>query len=278
MGDGAHSTDVDRSLGLRPGSTQRQLNRWGVSTELAAADVRDALHLVNMRARGMSDPEICEAFRWYEVPQRFQKVGWPPGTRAYVSWTADEDEELRRLTAAGQTLREIAAAVGRSGTAVAMRRLALGMGKPGSPRWTPSDDAQLVDLFRAGGDDESIGRSLSRSAPSIGMRRLQLGLRKWHRWGSEEDATLVVKAAAGVSNKVIATELGRSPATVQQRREALGLGRRDRGAPWTPQGDALLLRLRESGRSWREIGRELGRTKGAAATRAYVIRAGVPVV
>ena len=227
---------------------------------------------MNRRARGISDPEICEAFGWFEVPQQFLNVWRPTGARAHVSWTANEDEELRRLTAAGLTSREIATAVGRSGSAVAMRRLSLGIGKPGARRWTTQDDAQLVAVFGSGGDDASIARALSRSAQSILNRRHRLGLMRKKRWSSEDIATLTVMAAAGSSPKAIAARLGWSRSAVYGRRNPLGFPARGHWTPWTPEEDSLLLRLQASGRSYTEIGKELGRTEAAVARRASVIK------
>jgi DNA-binding NarL/FixJ family response regulator len=272
MGDGVRPSVVDRSLGLRAGSTQRQLNRWGIGTDLAAGDIRDALLLVNMRARGMSDPEICSVFGWLEIPQQCLNVGRRPGARADVTWTTEENQELRRLTAAGRPTSEIAATVGRSAGSVSERRIALGLGRPGARRWTAHDSAQLETLYGSGGDDASIARALDRSAQSIGMRRLQLGLLRKKRWSSEDDATVAVLAAAGSTTSAIVARLGWSRETVRQRRNALGLPARGRGTPWTPEQDSLLLRLQALGRSYSEIGMELGRSEAAVARRAREIK------
>ena len=273
IGDGARPTVVDRSLGLRAGATQRQLNRWGIGTDLAAGDIRDALLLVNMRARGMSDPEICSGFGWLEIPQRCLNVGRWPGARADVTWTTEEDQELRRLTAAGRTTREIAAAVGRSAGSVSERRVVLGLGRPGARRWTAHDHAQLEALYGSGGDDTSIARALDRSVQSIPKRRHQLGLiRRNKHWSSEDDATVAVLAAAGSSTSAIAARLGWSREAVRQRRNALGLPARGHETPWTPEEDSLLLRLWASRRSYSEIGMELGRTEAAVARRASEIK------
>ena len=137
-------------------------------------------------------------------------------------------------------------------------------------RWTDADVEQLRRMLADGSSAPAIGRALHRSEKSVRHRTATLGLTtdRRRRWRSDELDQVVELIEQGVPLRRIAPRFDTKPAAllaVLTRRDRLPetVGRRWR--KWTPEQDAVLVEMRQQGRTWPEIGAALpGRTAGGA--------------
>lgn len=97
-------------------------------------------------------------------------------------WSADDDETLLRMLAAAERRLDIASALGRSGSSISSRRIALALqGRcplrdphsrttyRGSP-WTEADGATLCRMLAAGESYAAIARVLKRMQTEIASK------------------------------------------------------------------------------------------------------------
>lgn len=90
-------------------------------------------------------------------------------------WTRFEDAELRRLTAEGLTVLAIAAALGRTESAVSHRTAYLGAAR--YRRLTADQKARAAELVRAGRSDAAVCRELGRVCPhAVARVRASIGV------------------------------------------------------------------------------------------------------
>ena len=99
--------------------------------------------------------------------------------RSGQPWSADDDETLLRMLAAGERRLDIASALGRSGSSISSRRIALarqGRGPMRDPNsrtsyrgapWSLDDCEALRQMLAAGQDYPSIARALRRMQTEI---------------------------------------------------------------------------------------------------------------
>ncbi len=94
-------------------------------------------------------------------------------------YTAAEDAKITAMVAAGQTLGEIATALGRPKIGIRYRakRLMLDVdaGNNDNRRWTAADDALIAELATAGGTVKQAAKQLGRSPVATLFRCRRLG-------------------------------------------------------------------------------------------------------
>lgn len=94
------------------------------------------------------------------------------------------------------------------------------------------------------------------------------------RWTPEDDRRLETLLHEGADLPAAAEALGRTEHGVRNRAERLGLIRSQwPSRPWTPEEEARLQDLRETGLPWREVAKRLGRSSQACMTMASELRA-----
>jgi len=195
-------------------------------------------------------------------------IGNPDRPRA---WTRPEDAKLARLYASGVSLRQIAAALGRSSDAVDARRRTLRIpARPAAPPWSPDEDALLRAASRIGLPVAEVARRLGRPPAAIRWRRRILGLQRRGSpaWSPAEDQALTRTWAQCGDRTELASRLGRSPAALRLRVATLGLTRPVPRRRWQPDDDRRLRAGYAQGLTCAAIAAHLGRTEGAVAARA----------
>lgn len=105
------------------------------------------------------------------------------------------------------------------------------------------------------------------------QRRKEAAERVRNTYTPEVDARIIAMLKSGMKHKEIAEELGVSTPSVSSRILRLNGGRKRYGGAffYTPEQDALIKEMRAQGKSYREIGRRLGKSKDAVWKRAKVI-------
>lgn len=112
-----------------------------------------------------------------------------PQRAHYACWTARQQGEMIRLYAAGLSLREIGDRLGKSWTAIAAKRKALGLKRPDKIQrlhasrahanvWTEAQDRSLTQLFYARYLYADIGRLIGRTRMAVQQRVVKLGLKR----------------------------------------------------------------------------------------------------
>ena len=84
--------------------------------------------------------------------------------RQCARWTNEEDIILERMTVKGASIKETAAVLNRTPTAIGFRRLTIGVGSPHRKTWTKEEEEYLVGMFEDGGltigeASKDLGRS-----------------------------------------------------------------------------------------------------------------------
>lgn len=89
----------------------------------------------------------------------------------------------------------------------------------------------------------------------------------------EVDARIIAMLKSGMTHKEIAKEIGVSTPSVSSRILRLNGGRKRYGGAffYTPAQDAVIREMRKQGKSYREIGEQLGKSKDSVWKRAKVI-------
>lgn len=94
-------------------------------------------------------------------------------------------------------------------------------------------------------------------------------------WTPEEDAVLRRMREAGIEWAVCGTALGRTASACLSRWHELSPGRAAcsrRGRAWTPEEDALLVKMAKEGVTWSEMSRRLaGRSPKSCSSRACTL-------
>ncbi len=186
-------------------------------------------------------------------------------------WSAAEDARLADRYAAGVSVVDIAAELGRTPDSVTARRraLAIPVRRDG---WTAAEDRLLAAGTAAGHSVAGLAARLGRSPEAVRYRRRRLGLgepRTPGRFAAHEDARLRAAWVGVVDLPALAAELGRSPESIRRRATRLGLRSPGEHRRWTEAEDDLLRDGYSSGRSLEDILLDLpGRTRGSAEARA----------
>jgi hypothetical protein len=139
-------------------------------------------------------------------------------------------------------------------------------------RWTAEEDAMLRAGLEAGGSWKSIAEKLpGRNGDMARHRARQLKIERSEgkvlvAWTEAEDEEIRAGVAAGETNEEIAKRLpGRTLEAVKHRRIALRDSLREQGESvrlWTEAEDAALREGFASGKSWKEIAKDLPRRAG----------------
>lgn len=132
--------------------------------------------------------------------------------------------------------------------------------------WRPEDDARLIELYASGRPHKQIAPMLRRSVNSVIRRVIKLGLplrkrRSPDPLGIEQQVQLRALWEAGVAEYAICFEMGLGTRRMQEAVKQLGLAKRRRPVP--PYAE--IYRLRDGGRSYREICRALDIPVGSVA-------------
>lgn len=189
-------------------------------------------------------------------------------------WTPWEDAQLRAAYGAGLLVRDVAALIGRTPSAVNTRAYKLGVKHPDHPEgWSHEELSRALQLAEEGHRYLKICDLLAaegfprRTKSGLQPKLWMMGYRRgWSRpWTPEEEAALVAAYRDGASLTPLRSGLGRTQSAIRWKAEDLGLtgthvkkaGWRD--APiWT---DAEVARLREAyaGGRVKHLAAEMGR-------------------
>lgn len=195
-----------------------------------------------------------------------------PAAAVAPRWSPEEDALLRRLYAAGVTVAEIAARVGRSADATSARRRTLRVApRPRARPWAEREDALLRAAVAAGIPAAAVATHLRRPADQVRRRcRTLTGAQPApRRYTAAEDAAIVAGWMRGAGVGALADQLARSPGAVRLRAQALGLHHPAGRPRWRPHEDAALRDGYALGLTCAQIAREIGdRTPAAVAARA----------
>jgi hypothetical protein len=148
-------------------------------------------------------------------------------------WTIHDDQRLRRLTAHGGTLEDVAQRLGRTPEAIRRRAMRLGISPPAprlaprrARRWTPEED-ELLRLHHAL-NPARLAELLGRSDAAVCRRLCALGLRAGaqrspHHPVNDRVASAAAIRAARTSRSAIGPR-GARPIQADGRRKALAQG------------------------------------------------------
>lgn len=90
-------------------------------------------------------------------------------------WTAEQDQRIRSMRAAGAPWRSVAAAVGRTYASAVARGGQLGVCTPMMPRWTPAEDFRLLGMLEQHHAFARIATRLGRSVVAVRARASEIG-------------------------------------------------------------------------------------------------------
>lgn len=135
--------------------------------------------------------------------------------------------------------------------------------------------AELRRLAESGATKTEMRRFVELSERQIEYRLESFGIqagrkRPPHAWPPEDEKKLIDLRAAGHSYSYIAGAIGRSEAAVREKRHSMAL-QSQKTAIYTPDELDTLRRMMISGRTFREIGVALNRSKDAVKNKAVTL-------
>ncbi len=241
--------------------------------------------LVDLRAEGLTWPEIAETFAKY-FPRRSAKALWArydkylmpaPGRSAYKPYTQVEDQCLIQLKEQGLEWDEIAESFeGRTAAGLRNRwdnnlKWKLGL-KSKLTDFKPEEDQRLIELRGQGLNWDEIAESFEgRTASALKSRwhntlKHNLGIEPTRTdFTPEEDQRLIQLKGQGLKWDEIAESFeGRTSSALQSRWHnhlKHDLGQERTKNTFTPKEDRLLIKLKGQGLKWDEITKSFdGRT------------------
>ena len=220
----------------------------------------------------------------FAVYVRAQLLGCTQGCSA--DWDSWEDAQLRAGYAAGISVAQIAALVGRPLLGARSRASALGLRHPAQPAgWSDAEVDRALELCEEGHQYRAIIEMLvaegfpRRTKNGFGQHVRILGYgRGWGRpWLDDEEELLRRAYATGESLTPLRSRLGRSACSIRWKAKELGLqgthARPDgfrQGPNWRPEEEEY-LRKHYGKVPTRELAKHLGRPRGGVLVRAWVL-------
>lgn len=182
-----------------------------------------------------------------------------PGALAEVAfrgdaWLPDEVAELRRLFAADEAMDAIAAALGRTGSAVCTKVYELGLRRNSARPWSGLEDEELARRY--GVDATSaIAGDLGRTSAAVYARAGILGLTEGSPPPYTEWEILQIRTGYGLGVPVaqLSVLIGRPASGVASVASKLGIRHANGPQDWSAEEQARALALAEEGRRYREI-------------------------
>jgi DNA-directed RNA polymerase specialized sigma24 family protein/uncharacterized protein YerC len=169
---------------------------------------------------GLTLKQIAHEIKWpiVRTDELMTKYGiktvFRQSLEAYLHWTPEEDEALRKMYRGRVKRSEIAKALGKNERAVGRRAVRIGATK--RHYWTPEEDDQLLQMIEAGEPYKTIAEALGRSVLACHARVTALGLRplvgrseKRIPWTAEDDIKVLKMIGEGATYREIAKALGR---------------------------------------------------------------------
>lgn len=148
-----------------------------------------------------------------------------------VEWTADLDEELRRLAATGASPAAIGKALGISSLAASTRMSRIRV----RPLLTWNQRDRIAELHRKGWRVSRISRQVGLDedvvVQQIEIAASGLDLKSDTKWTPEDDALIRELVDEGATSRQIAAMLYRSPSAIENRRAEIGAV-----SPWSRAG------------------------------------------
>lgn len=196
--------------------------------------------------------------------------------QARVAFTDGEKEQIRAARAAGRSIRDIAAELGRNAGAIG--KYCLRHQIPAPRAANKPVEMQEIDRLRAmreqGLSHHEIAARTGRSHRSVqrlcAMHKIYTGWRTNPRYSPKEDLTIRRLRREGVSYTQIGALLQRTRASVLRRAGIL----RAQSSDWEPREEQILARLHAADAPWEECAEAIDRT--ADACRAAAQRLGLP--
>lgn len=142
---------------------------------------------------------------------------------------------------------------------------------------THSLDSKIAAEFAAGYTIASIAASVGRHPDTVRNRVKALGLGHHSRsepYTPEDDAKMLEAYADGVSLDEIAFRMGRTRKSIASRlcRIRPAELKMSRARPWAPEDDETIQRLRSQGKSLRQIGAVIQRSREAVSMRLSALK------
>lgn len=219
--------------------------------------VRDIMHKY-----GVSRENVMEAYE-----SALKKV------REDGPWTVADQQAAASMKKDGMSTEEIAKHMGRNVLSCMLNLSKIKNEKIRRP-WTEEEDQILDELRRAGKTLEEIGSQLGRSSDAVWARANRLGNKKRTTWTREEEEVLVSMKNDGCTFLQISVSLQRSLESVRSKWERImfnsvpGVDGREK---WTKEEEERLIALKRDGKSYREIGEIIGRTRNSIKNKLYRI-------
>jgi hypothetical protein len=200
----------------------------------------------------------------------------PRGAKPH--FTPEQDDQIARRYAAGETLRAIAATYGVSyqPVAAALRRCGLDRRSKSDYAWqaTPENRAELVRLFNEGLSVPRIARQAGTGNDTVSRVLREEGIQARYggqnrRFKPEQVETIASEYRAGASLARLARRHGGSPQVVAKALARAGVERRAKGTRkfWTDERVAWMREQHETGRSQGSIAQEIGLSQTAVGRK-----------
>jgi DNA invertase Pin-like site-specific DNA recombinase len=200
----------------------------------------------------------------------------PRGAKPH--FTPEQDEEIVRRYASGETLRAIATTYGVSyqPIAAALERRGVERRSKSDYAWkaTPENRAELVRLFNEGLSVPRIARRVGTGNDTVSCILREEGIQARYggqnrRFKADEAVEVGRRYSAGESLNKIAEVFGTNPVTVRQTLNRIGVPLRAKGREpfWTGERVAWLREQHAAGRSHDSIGKDVGLTQSAISRK-----------
>lgn len=200
----------------------------------------------------------------------------PRGAKPH--FTPEQDDQIVRRYAAGETLRAIAATYGVSyqPVAAALRRRGVERRSKSDYAWqaTPENRAELVRLFGEGLSVPRIARQVGTGNDTVSRVLREEGIQARYggqnrRFKPEQVEIIASEYRAGASLAELARRHGGSTQVVAKALARAGVDRRAKGTRkfWTDELVAWMREQHEAGRSQSSIAQEIGLSQSAVGRR-----------
>lgn len=217
--------DIAAELGLTVGQVRGQVRGLGMARDYAARDRR----IVALAKAGKHNQEIVVRVGIGIAAVRSVLRRHAPGlTGGRRTWTEEEDEQLRRMRAAGAGTAAIAAGLGRSRGAILKRSPIVCGPKFRRRPYTTAEKESMRRWLLEGVAIKNIAARLGRTYSSV-----QVTIRanrfpvptaapmNYERWSASDLTNLDIRVADGMNDAQIAADLGRTVLSVASKRREL---------------------------------------------------------